>query len=121
MTRILKLINGETIVGSWAGETRTHYLVNDPLKVETHSTSSGRYSILTFWIPLADEPIQIPLLKEHVVVQSDVTADVHENYTSTVYKMKHPKVEEEEFPENEEDLEQLLEYYKDMMMKRTLH
>ena len=120
MTRILKLINGETIVGSWSGETKTHYLVSDPLKVETHSTSSGRYSILTFWIPLADEPLQIPLLKGHVVVQSEVTADVHENYTNTVYKMKHPKVEEE-LPEDEEDLEQLLEYYKDMMMKRTLH
>lgn len=120
MTRLLKLVNGDTIVARWAGETKTHLLIDDPLKVETVTSSQGRYSLMTFWIPLGDNTIQIPLHRDHVIVYSEVTSDVHQNYINTLDRIKKPQEEVKDLPD-EEEIEELIDFYKHMMSKGTIH
>jgi len=113
-------VNGDTIIARWAGETKTHLLVDDPLKIETVTSAQGRYSLMTFWIPLGDEAIQIPLHRDHVIVYSEVTSDVQQNYVNTLDRIKKPQEEVEDIPD-EEEIEDMMEYYKHMLSKGTIH
>jgi predicted RNase H-like nuclease (RuvC/YqgF family) len=118
LTKLIKLVNGDSICAGIVSETKAHILIDDPLKLETITMGEHKATMLSFWIPLGEMPVQVPILREHIVVMADVTEEVDSHYSQTLKRIKEPE-EEENF--DREDVKRLLDEYRDLLGKRTIH
>lgn len=116
--QLFKLVNGEELVANTLSENQTHVIIEDPLKLEWMEYGGTRGRMMTYWIPLCDDPISCSILKNHIIISTAVTQDVIDNYRGSLEKIRQPEEEEEDEPE---ELEELIERYRNVLGKRILH
>lgn len=93
-TSLIKLTNGETVIANVAPSSKDEVILVDPMKVETISRHGRYYSALVFWIPLGEEPLRIPVKKEHVIAITDVTYEMSKEYVHFLTSLREPEPEE---------------------------
>lgn len=105
MIKMVRLISGENICGRVTSETKTHTRISDPLKLETHIEGGYRGTVLTYWVPLGPDPVDIPINNGHIVVCVEVHEELENHYTETIEKIKSLKSGEALELDSDEDEE----------------
>jgi hypothetical protein len=86
---IIKLSNGETIVGYLIHEDADITSIIDPLALIIDENDKGRPMLLAMtWIPLLKETTQIDLKTTHVVAISECDEDIAKYYLKSLAIMK---------------------------------
>lgn len=88
MREIIKLSNGEDIIGEISEEDETHVLISFPLKfaITTRPTEAGmRESVtLTRWLEPMSNDVDIEINKQYVIVRANASSGMDQFYESTV-------------------------------------
>lgn len=100
--KILKLSNGETIIGNVVRETTSYIEIEDPLKLLMYVTNSSRMSIsIMKWDITFDTSQPIRIYKTSLVACADPTPEILQNYNEIVQDGLH--LESNEIESSEED------------------
>jgi len=129
LCKVLKLNNGETIIGNIIEESRGYVEIHRPLRIIIHPTQTGDMSVaLIKWDPIADFESPSRIFKHSIVSVSEPSEEFKENYIE-IYDKYSKKDFEVEVPEKEDDtsenLSKIEEMLKEMIQssntKHTLH
>jgi len=85
MIHILKLSNGDTIVGDLVSEDDECITLNNPLElqlVNNPMTGSGLMSM--YWLPIETETFHVDIRQQHVIVLSEAPREIQNFYTNSV-------------------------------------
>lgn len=119
MINMIKLTNGDTIVGKIVNETDKHLSIEDPLEVRMSYADRYPSLVASYWIPLSEGGEIVDIRQGHVVVISDVNEEVKGYYERTLTRLsdkRHESIQEVDDPYNNtlekdnEDLQALIDY-----------
>jgi len=120
MINMIKLTNGDTIVGKIVNETDLHLSIENPLQVRMTYETIYPTLVATYWIPLSVGGEIVDVRQAHIVIVADVHEDVKGYYERTLTRLSEARqnedVQEIETGEglhrdsNKTDLETMLEY-----------
>lgn len=119
MINMIKLTNGDTIVGKIVNETDKHLSIEDPLEVRMSYADRYPSLVASYWIPLSEGGEIVDIRQGHVVVISDVNEEVKGYYERTLTRLsdkRHESIREVDDPYNNtlekdnEDLQALIDY-----------
>lgn len=116
--KVLKLSNGETIIGNVVRETVSYIEIENPLKFMTYMTNSGRMSIsIMKWDPTFDTSTGVRIYKTSLVACADPSPDILQNYNEIIQDGLHLDNLEVDTPEEESSnvdslIDTLLKTYK---------
>jgi hypothetical protein len=85
MIHILKLSNGDTIVGDLVSEDDECLTLNNPLElqlVNNPMTGSGLMSM--YWLPIESDTFHVDIRQQHVIVLSKAPEEIQSFYTNSV-------------------------------------
>ena len=85
MIHILKLSNGDTIVGDLISENETCITLNNPLEIQMVNnpiTGSGLMSM--YWLPIDSDKFHVDIKQQHVIVSSKASNEIQVFYKSSV-------------------------------------
>ena len=120
--KVLKLINGETILGSIVEETKTYVDVFRPVKVAISARDSKSYNVLLLkWDPTIDYSTPTRLFKSAIVSVSEPTEDFLNSYKEVYEEYDNDSKEESKEIETVDDLAEELEKLVEMMSSSNTH
>lgn len=107
MNSIIKLTNGETIVGEIVHQDETTTSVLEPLALEIGEGETGKPIMVAMtWVPLTKKVNMVNLNTNHVVAVADVDEEIDDYYVRSLGILKgNPSIDESEEPEEEVDEE----------------
>ena len=85
MIHILKLSNGDTIVGDLISENETCITLNNPLEIQMINnpiTGSGLMSM--YWLPIDSDKFHVDIKQQHVIVSSKASDEIQVFYKSSI-------------------------------------
>lgn len=102
MINLLKLTNGEMIIGEVLVQTDTHLSIKDPLEVRITYMTGVPSIIANFWIPISDKGTVQDIRQQHIIAIADVNDEIESYYVRSLEKITDPykpweEVEEEKF------------------------
>jgi|TARA_R110000751_G_scaffold104104_2_gene199495 hypothetical protein len=132
MIHILKLSNGDTIVGDLVSEDEKCITLNNPLElqlVNNPMTGSGLMSM--YWLPIETEVFHVDIRQQHVIVLSEASKEIQKFYNNSVSNfLKRRKmfagtvetdsIEERVFGKAMETMEKQMKHNENRMMARML-
>jgi hypothetical protein len=99
--KILKLSNGDTLVGNVVEETKGFIEVHRPMRVVVLSKGEHMYSLsLTKWDPLMNFSIPARIFKQTIVSVSEATTDV-----IRIYGQAYTEFDDESVIEDDNEIE----------------
>ena len=85
MIHILKLSNGDTIVGDLIAETSDCITLNNPLELQlVNNPLSGSGLMSMYWLPIDSEKFHVDIKQQHVIVSSKASNELQLFYKSSV-------------------------------------
>lgn len=113
--KVIKLSNGDTIIGSITKEERNYILVERPIRSQIVPIAEGTYRVmLVRWDPTMDFSVPVKVFKENIISVGDPTkefldsyVDVYNNYEKYLAQDDEEEVEESEEEEGEVDNEKI--------------
>ena len=79
--KVIKLSNGETIIGSIIKEERNYVVVERPIKSEIVPTTRGLFRVMLIkWDPTMDFNSPVKIFKENIVSVGDPTQEFLDSY-----------------------------------------
>ena len=128
--KILKLSNGDTLVGNIVEETKGFIEVHRPMRVVVLSKGEHMYSLsLTKWDPLMNFSIPARIFKQTIVSVSEATTDIIKIYGQAYTEFDDESIIEddnEDEPENrmteiKEEIEKMREALSSSSNNHILH
>lgn len=90
MNSIIKLTNGETIIGEIVHQDDTTTSVMEPLALEIAESDSGKPMMVALtWIPLTKRVNMVNLNTPHVVAVADVDEEINAYYEKSLAILKN--------------------------------
>lgn len=87
--KIIKLINGQDLVGRVEEGGRGNVIVIDPLVSELeYDENNTPLMVLLIWVPLHKKETRVDLQKMHVIAVSDVPKEVERHYRRNIAILK---------------------------------
>ena len=103
LCKVLKLTNGDTLIGNVVEETKGFIEVHRPMRVVILSKGEHMYSLsLTKWDPLMNFSIPARIFKQSIVSVSEATTEIIRVY-GEAYNEFDSDVESESLIENESE------------------
>jgi hypothetical protein len=101
--KVIKLSNGETIIGSITKEERNYILVERPIRSQIVPIAEGTYRVmLVRWDPTMDFSLPVKVFKENIISVGEPTKeflesylDVYNNYESYLLQDEEEEIEDE--------------------------
>lgn len=121
MINLVKLTNGEMIVGDVIDQTDSHLSIKDPLEVKITYLTGAPSIIATFWIPISDKGTIQDIRQQHIIAVAEVNEEIESYYIRSLEKIVKPykTMEEIELEENYDLVEEnLREEYMDFVRQR---
>ena len=85
MIHILKLSNGDTIVGDLIAETSYCITLNNPLELQlVNNPLSGSGLMSMYWLPIETETFHVDIRQQHVIVLSEAPNEISQFYKNSV-------------------------------------
>ena len=85
MIHILKLSNGDTIVGDLIAETSDCITLNNPLELQlVNNPLSGSGLMSMYWLPIETETFHVDIRQQHVIVLSEAPNEISQFYKNSV-------------------------------------
>ena len=85
MIHILKLSNGDTIVGDLISEDEECITLNNPLELQmVNNPMSGSGLMSMYWLPIDSEKFHVDIKQQHVIVSSKASNEIQLFYKSSV-------------------------------------
>jgi hypothetical protein len=122
--KVLKLINGETILGGITEETKTYVDIFRPVKVAISSRDTKSYNVILLkWDPTIDYETPTRIFKTAIVSVSEPTEDFLNSYKEIYEEFDNKQitedVEEESSINTVDDLSEELEKLMHLMSKNS--
>ena len=93
MIHILKLSNGDTIVGDLISEDEDCITLNNPLELQmVNNPMSGSGLMSMYWLPIDTEVFHVDIRQQHVIVLSEAPNEIqifYENSLSNFIRKQH--------------------------------
>jgi hypothetical protein len=109
--KVIKLSNGETIIGSITKEERNYILVERPIRSHIVPISEGTYRVmLVRWDPTIDFSLPVKVFKENIISVGDPTKEFLDSYLEVYnnyekYLLQEDAEEEDEYEEKEGEVD----------------
>jgi len=85
MIHILKLSNGDTIVGDLISEDEKCITLNNPLELQmVQNPMSGSGLMSMYWLPIDSDNFPVDIKQQHVIVSSKASDEIQLFYKSSV-------------------------------------
>lgn len=121
--KVIKLSNGETIIGSITDEDKNFILVEKPIKSEIVTNKEGMFRVmLVKWDPTIDFEVPVKIFKENIVSVGEPTQEFLNSYME-VYNMKPAEAEEpkDSLPEDLNKIEEIIRTLSQLSSNTTIH
>ena len=93
MIHILKLSNGDTIVGDLISENEECITLNNPIELQmVNNPMAGSGLMSMYWLPIDTEVFHVDIRQQHVIVLSEAPHDIqifYKNSLSNFTKKQH--------------------------------
>jgi hypothetical protein len=117
--KVLKLLTGETIIGSISEETKTYVDIEKPIKILVAPVGKDSFNVmLVKWDPTVDFSLPVRVFKQSIVSVAEPNNDFRESYME-VYNKYDVKDSESEERDEIDDLSDELEALVDMLAKHS--
>ncbi len=116
--KVLKLSNGETIIGNITKETVSYIDVNKPLKIMImvrQDMSAMNMSVMK-WDPTFDYGVPIRVYKNSIVACAEPSKMMMKSYNEVLDQGNNPEEEENEIMESSDLMQELLKKVKPSTM-----
>jgi len=133
MIHILKLSNGDTIVGDLVSKDEECITLNNPLELQliNNPMSSGSGLMSMYWLPIETEVFHVDIRQQHVIVLSEAPKEIQKFYNNSVSNfLKKQKIfantiesntiEDRVFGKAMEAMEEQVKHNENKMMARML-
>tara|TARA_B110000503_G_scaffold141825_1_gene236541 strand:+ start:1173 stop:1592 length:420 start_codon:yes stop_codon:yes gene_type:complete len=85
MIHILKLSNGDTIVGDLISENEECITLNNPLELHmVNNPISGSGLMSVYWLPIDTEIFHVDIRQQHVIVLSEASTEIQIFYEKSL-------------------------------------
>jgi hypothetical protein len=85
MIHILKLSNGDTIVGDLISEDERCITLNNPLELQiVNNPISGSGLMSVYWLPIDTEIFHVDIRQQHVIVLSEASTEIQIFYEKSL-------------------------------------
>jgi len=128
MIHILKLSNGDTIVGDLISENEDCITLNNPLELQmVNNPISGSGLMSMYWLPIDTEVFHVDIRQQHVIVLSEAPNEIqifYENSLSNFIRkqhMVHQTLEDLVGLNGRREANSKIEDYDDMKQKMLLY
>jgi len=128
MIHILKLSNGDTIVGDLISEDERCVTLNNPLELQmVNNPMSGSGLMSMYWLPIDTEVFHVDIRQQHVIVLSEAPNEIqifYENSLSNFIRkqhMVHQTLEDLVGLNGRREANSKVENYDDMKQKMLLY
>jgi hypothetical protein len=128
MIHILKLSNGDTIVGDLISEDERCITLNNPLELQmVNNPMSGSGLMSMYWLPIDTEVFHVDIRQQHVIVLSEAPNEIqifYENSLSNFIRkqhMVHQTLEDLVGLNGRREANSKVENYDDMKQKMLLY
>ena len=129
--KVIKLSNGDTIIGSITKEERNYILVERPIRSQIVPIAEGTYRVvLVRWDPTMDFSVPVKVFKENIISVGDPTkefldsyVDVYNNYEKYLAQDDEEveELEEEEKEVDNEKIETIMSMLSKLGANTTIH
>jgi hypothetical protein len=128
MIHILKLSNGDTIVGDLISENEECITLNNPLELQmVNNPMAGSGLMSMYWLPIDTEVFHVDIRQQHVIVLSEAPNEIqifYENSLSNFIRkqhMVHQTLEDLVGLNGRREANSKVENYDDMKQKMLLY
>ena len=117
--KVLKLLTGETIIGSISEETKTYVDIEKPIKILVAPVGKDSFNVmLVKWDPTVDFSLPVRVFKQSIVSVAEPNNDFRESYME-VYNKYDVKEFDSDGRDEIDDLSDELEALVDLMSRQS--
>jgi hypothetical protein len=128
MIHILKLSNGDTIVGDLISEDERCITLNNPLELQiVNNPIAGSGLMSMYWLPIDTEVFHVDIRQQHVIVLSEASTEIQIFYEHSLSNfirkqhMVHQTLEDLVGLNGRREANSKVENYDDMKQKMLLY
>jgi len=106
---LIKLINGETIMGDVVGIRGYNVDLLNPIEIRVENRPNRAVMIGVQWLPLIEDENIVSIDSQHVIASMPVNEDMREMYFEVVEYLVHPDLYRKRQTQKEDDLNKMVE------------